>query len=478
MIDIRLPALGADMEQATLLEWRVQPGDRVEKGDILAVVDTTKAAIDVETWHAGTVSALLAEPGQRLPVGAPLATLSPVDGDTAGAAPAAPASAGAGQAPAVDSPARPAAGAEPEPAPRGAGKGRRRVSPSARKLAAEMGVDLDALGREGRTNIGPAAVRAAAARQGTPVAAAAGKAVTAGRPAVSPAARRRAAQLGVDPERLSGSGPGASVVRADVEQAAGAAPPDTPADAPAARAPAQRTAAMRRTIAAAMTRSWREIPHYHLSEDVPLERATRWLEAFNAGRPVAQRVLMVALYLKAVALAARHFPEFNGHYSERGFEASSVVHLGVAIALRGGGLAAPALHGCADQPVPALMTALNDLVRRTRAGRLRGSELRDPTLTVSNLGERGVRALHGLVHPPQVALVGFGRVSQRAWVRDGWLGAAPVVTLTLAADHRVSDGHRGGLFLADIHDRLQAPESLAQLPLQADRDLQAPEQTP
>jgi pyruvate dehydrogenase E2 component (dihydrolipoamide acetyltransferase) len=229
----------------------------------------------------------------------------------------------------------------------------------------------------------------------------------------------------------------------------------------AAPTPAQRARAMRQTIAAAMARSKREIPHYYLAEEVEFARAAAWLAERNAGLPPAQRLLPAALLLKAVAVALRRFPEFNGFWRDGAFVAGRGVHLGVAVSLREGGLVAPALHDADRLDVAGLTRALLDLVKRTRAGALRSSELADPTITVTNLGDQGVASVFGVIYPPQVALVGFGRVAPRPWVDDdGRLVAAPLVTATLAADHRASDGHRGALLLAAIRAALQEPAAL------------------
>jgi pyruvate dehydrogenase E2 component (dihydrolipoamide acetyltransferase) len=132
----------------------------------------------------------------------------------------------------------------------------------------------------------------------------------------------------------------------------------------------------------------------------------------------------------------------------------------VAISLRRGGLIAPALHDVGDKQLPQLMAELGDLVQRARAGSLRSSELADPTLTVTNLGDQGVESVHGVIYPPQVALVGFGRITERVAVEAGQIVALPMVTASLAADHRVSDGHRGALFLAHVRELLQRPQDL------------------
>jgi pyruvate dehydrogenase E2 component (dihydrolipoamide acetyltransferase) len=153
-------------------------------------------------------------------------------------------------------------------------------------------------------------------------------------------------------------------------------------------------------------------------------------------------------------------PAFNGFYRDGKYEPAPAAHIGMAIAIRGGGLAAPALHDADQLVLDELMARMRDLVQRMRSGRIRSSELTDATITVSSLGERGVEALYGIIYPPQVAIVGFGTIVTRPWVVDGAIGPRPIVTITLSADHRVSDGHAGALFLAEIGKLLQEPEKL------------------
>ena len=217
---------------------------------------------------------------------------------------------------------------------------------------------------------------------------------------------------------------------------------------------------MRQAIAAAMSRSKREIPHYYLSTTIDLHRAMTWLEQENAKRPIAGRLLYGALLLKAVALALRETPELNSLWQGDHAEQKPSIHVGVAISLRQGGLVAPALHDTDQLSLDELMKNLLDLVSRARAGKLRGSELADPTITVTSLGEQGVETVFGVIYPPQTALVGFGKVVDRPWAVDGAIAVRPVVTATLSADHRVSDGHRGAIFLAAVDRLLQEPEKL------------------
>jgi pyruvate dehydrogenase E2 component (dihydrolipoamide acetyltransferase) len=209
-----------------------------------------------------------------------------------------------------------------------------------------------------------------------------------------------------------------------------------------------------------MARSKREIPHYYLSTTIDLSAAVTWMREVNAGRPIASRLVPSALLLAAAARAAHDVPDVNGFFVDDAFRQSPAVHLGVAVALRGGGLVAPAIHDADRLSVDDLMEQLRDLVVRARAGRLQRAEMADPTITVTNLGDLGVESVFGVIYAPQVALVGFGRVVERPWAQDGMLGVRPTVTATLSADHRVSDGLRGGRFLARVDELLQKPEEL------------------
>jgi pyruvate dehydrogenase E2 component (dihydrolipoamide acetyltransferase) len=270
---------------------------------------------------------------------------------------------------------------------------------------------------------------------------------------VSPAARKAAEQLHVDLSSVEGRGPGGSITVADVERAASRG--RTPA------APADRTAAMRAAIGAAMTRAKREIPHLYLATTVDLARLSTWLGAENERRAVTERLLPAVLFIKAVARACVEVPALNGFWSaERGFVSGSGTHIGCAIALRGGGLVAPALHDVAGKTLDVVARELGDLVQRARAGGLRSSEMSDATITVTNLGELGAESTYAIIYPPQVAIVGFGRIVQRPWVVEGRLEPRTVVTVSLSADHRATDGREAGLFLAAIERALQSPETL------------------
>jgi pyruvate dehydrogenase E2 component (dihydrolipoamide acetyltransferase) len=382
MGEFRMPTLGADMVAGTLTEWYKHPGDVVRRGDIIAAVDTDKGSIDVEVFEDGQLERVVVPEGQKVPVGTLLAVIR-----SAGEAVSTPAPSP------VPVPATPPAEAPVAAAP----------SPALRPEAA-----------------GP-------------------------RLRVSPLARRLAAERGVDLTTIRGSGEGGTILREDIEAAAGAG---------------DRQARMRRAIAAAMSRSKREIPHFYLMSMVDFGPASAWLARWNGERRPAERLLPAVLLLKATALALLEFPELNARWENDRLVPAEAIHLGVATSLRGGGLVVPALHHVNRKTLPPLMEELRDLVQRARSGTLRSSDLADGTITVTSLGERSADMVLGVIYPPQTAIIGFGAVVERPWVVNGSVTPRPVITASLAADHRASDGHRGAAFLATINRLLQAPEGL------------------
>lgn len=398
LVDFVMPSLGADMDSGTITRWMIETGDTVDRGDIVAIVETDKADIDIEVWDNATVAEILVPPGQPVPVGTPLAKLR-VDGPPPpDRSPQKTADASWSDAPA------PVEAASPPV--------RDQVEPTEQVRADGVGERLHPI-------------------------------------AASPLARRLATERGVDLARITGSGPGGAVTAADLDSAVDSARPDTPEISP-----------MRRAIADLLARSKREIPHYYLATDIDLEAMFGRLSILNEARSVSDRILPAAVLLKAVAVAAAEHGPLNGFWIDDRFEPSEQVHLGVAVSLRGGGLVAPAIHDADRLTVDDLMARLRDLVGRARAGRLRGSEMTDPTITVSNLGDRGVDLVHGVIYPPQVALVGLGRVSERAAVVDGSVVARRQVTVSLSADHRASDGQIGARLLNTIDRLLQNSEAL------------------
>lgn len=385
-----MPALGADMDAGTLVEWRIKPGDVVKRGAIAAVVETQKGAIEVEIFEEGTVTELVVPVGERVPVGTVLARL----GSDGAAAAAALVSA-------------------PPPRP----------------------VAVLPVGTPARPIVPPtAAVRVR----------------------ITPVARRRATEAGLDFARLSGTGIDGAITLADVE-AALVAPPAVPV---AVRRRGIDAGDMRKAIAAATSRSKREIPHYYLTQTIDFGPATTWLAGFNQDRPPPERLMPAVLLLKATALALRDVPALNGTFEDGAFRPGDGVHVGWAIALRGGGLIAPTLRDADRRTLVDLMRSLRDLVQRARSGGLKSSELVMGTMTITSLGDRGADTVTGVIYPPQVAIVGFGRIATRPWIVDGAVVPRSLVTVSLSGDHRATDGHIGGLFLAGIERHLLEPSTL------------------
>jgi pyruvate dehydrogenase E2 component (dihydrolipoamide acetyltransferase) len=277
---------------------------------------------------------------------------------------------------------------------------------------------------------------------------------------VSPAARKRAAELGIDLASVGPARAGLAITIGDVDRAAERAAGATGAQPAAPPSRAAGPSDMRGVIAQAMSRSKREIPHYYVGTTIEMTRAVRFVQNWNAEHPVTERLHVGALLIKAVALALEKAPELNGFWRDGRFEPSVAINVGTATRLRRGGLLAPALEAPNRQPLPILMRRFQDVVERARAGHLRQTELASATITVSSLGEGGAETIYPIIHPPQVAIVGFGSVVTRPWVVGGDVAPASVMTATLSADHRVSDGHCGSQFLLAIDRLLQEPEKL------------------
>jgi pyruvate dehydrogenase E2 component (dihydrolipoamide acetyltransferase) len=394
MSEFRMPALGADMEKGTLVQWFVKPGSHVKRGDIVADVETDKGTIAVEIWETGDVDEIFVAPGQEVPVGTVLASV------------------------------------------------RSEAKESAKEPIKEPTKQ--------------------SAKESVPSLATSGKRVHA-----SPLARRLAESLGVMLADIKGSGAGGAITRADVESAAKARTEAAKTPARTTPAPSESTQAanvaerMRHAIDVAMTKSKREIPHYYLQTDINMRTAMSWLKETNRQRQVTERLLPIVLVLRAITMALKEYPEFNGHFSDGTFHPASAVNLAVAVSMRTGGLVAPAIIDAQSLSLSELMAKLQDLIQRSRRGKLRSSEISSASITVTSLGEQGAEQVFGVIYPPQVALIGLGRIRDKPWAEQGLLGVAPILTITLSADHRVSDGHRGSRFLAAIDQLLQQPDLLA-----------------
>lgn len=412
MADFCMPSLGADMRTGTLVEWHVKQGDRLKRGDIIADVETDKGIMEIEIFMDGIVEELLLEKGTKVPVGTVMARILTEETAKVEVVPVTSA------APTIITP--PEISKEiplATPTPAITKQERLRISPMARKLATELSIDLSKVQGTGADGaIQQIDIERAAASQVQPVAKASIEPVT--------------------EKTVTEKAPAKSSSTSDFQ------------------------AGMRRAIAAAMSLANRDIPHYYLETRIDMSHPLQWLEAENQRRSIKDRILPVVLLIKAVARSLVDVPELNGYWIGDRLEVQEGIHIGFAISLRQGGLVTPAIHHADLKTLDELMAAMRDLIARTRSGHLRSSELSDATITLTNLGDIGVEKVYGVIYPPQVAIVGFGKIAEQPWAEHGMVGARPVVTATIAGDHRATDGMVGAKFLQALNVHLQDIQNL------------------
>ncbi|MEP1125469.1 MAG: dihydrolipoamide acetyltransferase family protein [Ilumatobacter sp.] len=404
-----MPSLGADMDEGAVIEWLVEVGDTVERGQVVARVETEKSDIDIETWRGGTVAEIVVGAGETVPVGTVLMHLHANGAEH---------------------------GPTPLPSPAPTAKPREEIS---------FPLERDNSSRGPR----PApADRAPRVPHETVWA--------------SPLARRLAGERGIALLDIDGTGPGGAIRSSDLpELAALQAHSDHPPTAAHENEPRSRTERIRSVIAVRMARSNAEIPHYRLQYDIDLGPLTAHLSTVNAERPIGERIVPAAALVRAVALTAQRHPELNGTWRDGRFRPGLAVNVSVAISLRGGGLVTPTIRHADDVTLDETMRLLREFTTVARTGTLRSEWTAiTSSITVTNLGDRGADLVHGLISPPEVALVGFGRIAERPMVVDGVVVARPVVIATLAADHRATDGAIGSRFLSTLANTLQHPEQL------------------
>ena len=365
------------MESGFLREWHVRPGDRINRGDIIAEVETQKGIIEIEVFDEGIVGELLLKIDEKVPVGMLMTYILTPDEAKAGI-----------------------------------------QSTSSRKKAESVPSKLV---REEVPTIPAHHVRA------------------------SPLARKIAAEKGVDLSALKGSGPDGAITREDVEKSE-----------PVVAAGKSKTENVRMAVAAAMSKSNREIPHYYLQTKVDMSNSMTWLSEENKKRSVKDRLLPVVLYIKSVAMALKEVTDLNAWW-DNGLQRKSDIHIGFVISLRTGGVIVPAVHDADKKSLDDIMKSLSDIIPRARALKLRSSELADSTISLTSLGEGAVETVFGVIYPPQVALVGFGGVVEEPWAERGMVGTRPVLTVSLSADHRATDGNIGNQFLTAVKKYLKQP---------------------
>jgi pyruvate dehydrogenase E2 component (dihydrolipoamide acetyltransferase) len=381
MTAFRMPSLGADMDEGTLVEWLKKPGDQLKRGDIIAVVETQKGAIEIEVFHDGLLEATHVKTGTRVPVGEVLATIRTAE--------------------------------EPES-----------TRPAPPEIVPQKPV------------YAPPAQVVAPLKPGLKI---------------TPAASARAKELGIDVLSVSPGQDGIIGLK-ELETASTTAKPKPGRGI--------NLDEMRKAIAAAMARSKREIPHYYVSSIIDMTVIMEWLATENARCAVPDRLLAAVPIIKACALGLQQVPELNGHFLDDRPVLIAEVKMGIGIALRGGGLIAPALALPDTLSLTEIMQRLSDLVARVRGGRLRSSELTEATVTLSNLGDNSADMVLPVIYPPQVAIIGVGQIEVRPWVVNDVLAIRKLATFAVAGDHRANDGRSAARFLRLLGEILQKPEML------------------
>jgi pyruvate dehydrogenase E2 component (dihydrolipoamide acetyltransferase) len=427
--DVLMPALSPTMEEGTLAKWLVKVGDEVKSGDVIAEIETDKATMEVEAVDEGVVSAILVPEGSEgVKINTPIARLG---GDAALTA----------KAPEAPKPAAPAPPVAQAPA-----------------VLAE------------KIEVAPAQAAP------PPPAKADGERVFA-----SPLARRLAAQIGVDLATVQGSGPHGRVVRRDVEGLSGApkaaaAPATAPTAAPAPIAAEPHREAktleqmgipagsydlvpldgMKKTIARRMTESFRDIPHFPLTIDIEIDALLAARTKINAALPAEGKVSVNDLVIKAAAAALMRVPDANASYTLDGIAMHHHADIAMAVAIDGG-LITPIIRAAEGKGLAKIAEETKDLADRARHRKLKPEEFQGGTFSISNLGMFGIRSFASIINEPHGAILSVGAGEKRPVVKDGALAIATVLTVTLTCDHRVVDGAIGSRWLAAFKGMLEDP---------------------
>lgn len=468
-----MPKLSDTMEEGTILQWLKADGDPVAKGEQIVEVETDKANMMVEAPEAGVLSIIAVE-GQSLPVGAPIAAI----GD-AGALPAASethATAGAEEQtniPVGDDGTGREIGLEIGGEAAGAGDGG--------EWGAGAGEEEWSAAPEPAALAEPAALSepAALAEPASPPR----ERETGARMKSSPLARRLAAEMGVDLQMVRGTGPDGRIVRTDIEAAArgdagarrAAVPPPAapaptppppaapvaPTAAPAAVAPGRRVPLTRlqKTIARRMVESTTQAPHFYLQRDIDVTDAIGLRRTLVDAAPEGEGPSLNDLIVRAVALAAAERPDAMAQFDGDALVIPGGVHVGVAVAVERG-LLVPVVRDAATKGIARIAADVRDLVRRCRDGSIAAAELEGSTISVSNLGMFGIDRFSAVVNPPEAAILAVGRATPKPVVRDGGIVVRDVMTLTLSVDHRALYGADAATFLARVAELLERPGAL------------------
>jgi pyruvate dehydrogenase E2 component (dihydrolipoamide acetyltransferase) len=449
MPEVLMPRLSDTMEEGTLSQWVKQEGDQVRKGDILAVIETDKAAMDMEAYDEGVLTRILVPEGASVPVGSPIAIV----GSETAAAP------GVAQAP----PAQARAAAPPAQAPTVAQVPGSQAPAAAQPAAAQPP-------RADEPPATPPPLTAQVAPPGpAPLPPAAAPAE---QPQVrtSPLARNLARRHGVDLSAITGSGPGGRIVRADVEDAARKlteahpAPTVRPAPTPVAAGPAVRAAdaeevplsTVRRITAERLAQSAREAPHFYLTIVADADQLVAFRAQANERGPGDVRISVTDTLVKACAAALAAHPEVNCSWAGDRILQHRHINIGIAVAIDGG-LIVPVIRDADRKTLTEIAREAHALTAKARTRRLSPDEFTGGTFTISNLGMYGIQQFTAVINPPEAAILAVGAATRQPVARGDQLTVATTMTLTLSIDHRALDGAMGAVFLADLKKLIEEP---------------------
>lgn len=402
MIDVTMPSLGADMQAGKIVEWFIEPGKSVKKGDVIADVETEKGVIEIESWHAGVISEICADIGDLVNVGGLLARIDTANENVPGIL-------------------------SDETAIRD-----ERVKAVMAPLVAgnEKSDDMLSIRHDASLSVSE-------------------------RVKISPLAKKIAGEYGVNVSDIKGSGYSGAIRRDDILQHLKSI------NAVDLKKKSNKSSKdSRHVIAELMSRSHHEIPHYYLSTRVAVGKCLTILNRLNESRSPSEQVLLVGVFLKAIAMACCKFHDFNGFWQNDAFQASDSVNIGLSVHSRTFGLVAPCIIDADKKNIFEISSQVLDVISRLRDGKLRRDEMVAGSITCTYLGERGVDEVFGLINPPQVTLVGIGNVFQSPAAFQDKIGIESFIMLSLSGDHRAHDGHRGSLFLRKIKDAIEQASHL------------------
>ena len=457
---IVMPQMGYDMQQGTVVRWHKQEGDAVARGDVLADIETDKATVEFEAFVSGVLRKIVAQEGIAIPVGDLIAVITGPDealpegllsGRGSGNKDDAPV--GNGATSVAAQPVTTVASAPPAASP----GGEVRASPIARRLAREQGIDLAVVtgtGPGGRIVEKDVLNHTDAGAQTSPVA------TVAAEVRASPIARRLAREGGIELALVTGTGPGGRIVEQDVlNNLEAASQPSSDAVSASAQPEQVDLSRMRQTIAKVTSDSKRDTPHFYVSSEVDMTKATEMRGDLNEVLASESRVSVNDLVVKACAMALQKFPKFNAFYQGGHLQMNPDINIGIAIALESG-LIVPGINGCQAKSLVEIAAASRDLIARAHSGTLRNEEYSGTTFSVSNLGMFDVDSFTAIIYPPHAAILAVGRVKEQAVARDGQVTVAQIMTATLSVDHRVADGAEAARFIMEIKGLLEKPAAL------------------